>query len=49
MDDYQEVRRGLGKDAAKTLFALFVGLPFHHKEKANHRAGERNYATGKAS
>jgi hypothetical protein len=25
--DYNELRTGLGKDAAKTLFALFIGLP----------------------
>lgn len=25
--DYQELRSGLGKDAARTLFALFIGLP----------------------
>ena len=25
--DYQELRSGLGKDAAKTLVAHFIGLP----------------------
>lgn len=25
--DYNELRTGLGKDAAKTLLALFIGLP----------------------
>ena len=25
--DYQELRSGIGKDAARALFALFIGLP----------------------